>query len=203
MHYNLFYKTVKKQLYILSFIVIDMQFIILSIIILFGAGVLLQNDKEVLSQPYQIVNEIADHNLNKLVTNSLNLSAPVYQAYSGIFLGTKNLSSGPSLISEDHAIEKAVLKNVGNVTNNMTFINTHLSDGTIQSAAKGVITSEDGQNIGWISSDIGMINEHGELFHGVVQFDITNSSSFAFLNNATGIDAQTPEIKRTIWLIEK
>jgi len=180
-----------------------MQFIILSIIILFGVGILLQNDKEVLSQPYQIVNVTADHNLNKLVTNSLNLSAPVYQAYSGIFLGTKNLSSGPPVISEDHAIEKAVMKNVGNVTNNMTFINTHLPDGTIQSAAKGLITSEDGQSIGWISSDIGIINDQGELFHGIVQFEITNSSSFSFLNNTTGIDTQTPDIKRTIWLVEK
>jgi len=145
-----------------------MQFIILSIIILFGAaGVLLQNDKEVLSQPYQIVNETAYHNLNKLVTNSLNLSAPVYQAYSGIFLGTKNLSSGPPIISEDHAIEKAVMKNVGNVTNNMTFMNTHLLDGTIQSAAKGVITSKDGQNISWISSDIGMSNS-SICFEGIL-----------------------------------
>ena len=193
----------QKPIYIISFIVIDMQSIILFIIILFSASFLLQNYKEVLSQPYQIVDETTNHEINKLETNSLNLSAPVYQAYSGTFLGTKNLSSVLPIISEDRVIEKAIVQNVGNVTNNMTFINTHLSDGTIQSAAKGVITSEDGQNIGWISSDIGMINEHGELFHGVVQFDITNSSSFAFLNNATGIDAQTPEIKRTIWLIEK
>jgi hypothetical protein len=193
----------QKAIYIISFIVIDMQSIILFIIILFSASFLLQSYKEVFSQPYQIVNETTSYDLNKLVTNSLNLSAPVYQAYSGTFLGTKNLSSVLPIISEDRVIEKAIVQNVGNVTNNMTFINTHLSDGTIQSAAKGVITSEDGQNIGWISSDIGMINEHGELFHGVVQFDITNSSSFAFLNNATGIDAQTPEIKRTIWLIEK
>ena len=180
-----------------------MQSIILFIIILFSASILLQNDKEVFSQPYQNENETANHDFNKVVTNSLNLSAPVYQAYSGIFLGTKNLSSGPPIISEDYAIEKAVMKNVGNVTNNMTFINTHLSDGTIQSAAKGVITSEDGQSISWISSDIGMINDQGELFHGIVQFESTNSSSFSFLNNATGIDKQTPEIKRTIWLIEK
>ena len=195
----------QKGIYIIPFIVVDMQLIILFIIILFSASFLLQNYnyKEVFSQPYQIVDETTNHDINKLVTNSLNLSAPVYQAYSGTFLGTKNLSSALPIISEDRVIEKAIVKNVGNVTNNMTFINTHLSDGTIQSAAKGVITSEDGQNIGWISSDIGMINEHGELFHGVVQFDITNSSSFAFLNNATGIDAQTPEIKRTIWLIEK
>jgi hypothetical protein len=177
--------------------------IILFIIILFSASLLLQNDKEIFSQPYQIVNETTNHDLNKLVTNSLNLSAPVYQAYSGTFLGTKNLSSGSPIISEDRVIEKAIVKNVGNVTNNMTFINTHLSDGMMQSTAKGVITSEDGQKISWISSDIGMINDHGELFHGIVQFDITNSSNFAFLNNVTGIDTQTPEIKRTIWLIEK
>ena len=193
----------QKAIYIISFIVIDMQSIILFIIILFSASFLLQSYKEVFSQPYQIVNETTSYDLNKLVTNSLNLSAPVYQAYSGTFLGTKNLTSGLPIISEDRVIEKAIVKNIGNVTNNMTFINTHLSDGTIQSAARGVITSEDGQKISWISSDIGMINDHGELFHGIVQFDITNSSSFAFLNNATGIDVQTPEIKRTIWLIEK
>jgi len=171
--------------------------------ILFSASTLLQNDKEIFSQPYQNENETANHDFNTLVTNSLNLSAPIYQAYSGIFLETKNLSSGPPIINEDHAIEKAIMKNVGNVTNNMTFINTHLLDGTIQSAAKGVITAEDGQSISWISSDIGMINDQNELFHGIVQFDSTNSSSFSFLNNATGIDKQTPEIKRTIWLIEK
>jgi hypothetical protein len=164
---------------------------------------LLHNDKDAFGQTRQNENETANLDLDKLVTNSLNLSAPVYQAYSGIFLGSKNLSSGPPLISEDYAAEKAVVKNVGNVTNNMTFINTHLSDGTIQSAAKGVITSDDGQSISWISSDIGMFSDQGELFHGVVQFDISNSSSFSFLNNATGIDKQTPEIKRTIWLIEK
>jgi hypothetical protein len=180
-----------------------MHSIILFVVSLFSASMLLHVDKEVLGQPYQNESETADNDLHMLATNSLNLSSPVYQAYSGVFLGTKNLSSGPPLISEDYATEKAVMKNVGNVTNNMTFINTHLPDGTIQSAAHGVITSEDGQNISWISSDIGMFGDQGELFHGIVQFDITNSSSFSFLSNATGLEKQTPEIKRTIWLIEK
>ena len=180
-----------------------MQPIILFMIILFSASMLLSNDKEAFSQPYQNENETVNRDFKTLLTNSLNFSTPVYQAYSGTFLGSKNLSSSPLVISEDYAIEKAVMKNIGNVTNNMTFINTHLADGTIQSAAKGVITSGDGQSISWISSDIGMINDQGELFHGIVQFDSTNSSSFSFLSNATGMDKQTPEIKRTIWLIEK
>ncbi|HEX5905323.1 MAG TPA: hypothetical protein VFY50_04690 [Candidatus Nitrosocosmicus sp.] len=179
--------------------------IFLFIVLLFGASALLQNYEGAFAQTSDTdtETETINHNLDNLVTNSLNLTKPIYQAYSGTFIGSKNLSSGPPVISEDHAIEKAVMKNVGNVTNNMTFINTHLLDGTIQSAAKGTITSEDGQYINWISSDIGIINEQGELFHGVVQFEITNSSTFSFLSNMTGIDKQTPEIKRTIWLIEK
>lgn len=175
--------------------------ILFIIILLISTSVLLLDDNYVFSLSAN--SETTSHDLNKITTNSLNFSDPVYQAYSGTFLGTKNLSSGPPVISEDHAIEKAVMKNVGNVTNNMTFINTHMSDGTIQSAANGTITSEDGQSINWISSDIGIINDQGELFHGIVQFEITNSSLFSFLSNATGLDKQTPDIKRTIWLIEK
>lgn len=183
--------------------VMDMRSMIIMTILLFSTGVLLQNTIDVFSQSYSNENKTANPSFDTIVTNSLNLSSPVYQAYSGIFLGSKNLTSSPHVISEDKVIEKAIMKNVGNVTNNMTFLNTHLSDGTIQSAARGVITSEGGQNVGWISSDIGMINEKNEMFHGIIQFNSTNSSSFSFLNNATGIDKQTPEIKRTIWLIEK
>lgn len=193
---------IRKHFYILYSIVIDVYTtIFLFILSLFGATMLLQNNEPAFGQTSH--GEPTNHSLDTLVTNSLNLTEPVYQAYSGTFIGSKNLSSGLSTISEDYAIEKAIMKNVGNVTNNMTFMNTHLSDGTIQSTAKGTITSQNGQNINWISSDIGIINDHGELFHGIVQFEITDSPTFSFLSNMTGIDKQTPEIKRTIWLIEK
>src|SRR5688500_14250362 len=92
---------VKKQLYMLLFIAIDMQPIIIFVIILFGASILLQNDKQAFSQLYQNENESVNDTVNTLVTNSLNLSSPIYQAYSGIFIGTKNLSAGPPTVSED------------------------------------------------------------------------------------------------------
>ena len=50
-----------------------MQPIILFIIILFSATVLLQNDKEAFSQPYQNENETANHDFKTLLTNSLNI----------------------------------------------------------------------------------------------------------------------------------
>ena len=180
-----------------------MKQIILFGILLFGASIFLQHDYDVMSQLNANQNQTGSSEFDTMLTNSLNLSDPVYQAYSGTFLGSTNLTSTPYLISEDRVTENAVMKNIGNVTNNMTFINTHLADGTIQATAYGTITDEDGQSINWISSDIGTINGKNEMFHGIVQFNNTDSPSFSFLNNAIAVDKQTPDIKRTIWLIEK
>ena len=126
--------------------------------ILCVTSILLTNDKSVFSQTHKIENNTATFNIHRVVTNSVNLSDPIYQAFSGTFLATKNISSNPSIITEDYAIENAIMKNVGNVTNRMNLTNTHLSGGLIQSKSKGLITTGDGQTIGWISSDSGTIN---------------------------------------------
>lgn len=193
----------ERQFYIESIIATVMKQIILFGILLFGASTLLQHDYDVMSQLNTDQNQAVSSKFDTMVTNSLNISDPVYQAYSGTFLGSINLTTTPHLISEDRVTENAVMKNIGNVTNNMTFINTHLPDGTIQATAYGTITAEDGQSINWISSDIGTINGKNEMFHGIVQFNNTDSPSFSFLNNAIAIDKQTPDIKRTLWLTEK
>jgi hypothetical protein len=180
-----------------------MKQIILFGILLFGASIFLQNDSDVMSHANTNQNQTEDNTkFYSFLTNSINLSDPIYQAYSGTFLGSTNLTSSPPLISEDRVTENAVMKKIGNVTNNMTFINTHLRDGTIQATAYGTIISEDGQSINWISSDIGTINGNNELFHGIIQFDNTDSPTFSYLNNTIAIDKQTPDIKRTMWLIE-
>lgn len=194
----------ERQFYIESIISTLMKRIILFGILLIGTNMFLQHDYDVLSQPNTNQNQTGNiSEFDRLVTNSINLSDPVYQAYSGTFLGSTNLTSNSPFISEDRVNENAVMKNIGNVTNNMTFINTHLPDGTIQATAYGTITSEDGQSISWISSDIGTINGKNEMFHGIVQFNNTDSPTFSFLNNKIAIDKQTPDIKRTIWLIQE
>jgi hypothetical protein len=192
----------KNNIYITLPIPFGMQYLIFLMTILCVTSILLTNDKYVLGQTHNIDNNTATSNINKMVTNSLNLSDPIYQALSATFLATKNISSNPSIITEDYAIEHAIMKNVGNVTNNMTFTNTHLSDGLIQSKSKGVITTGDGQTIGWISTDLGTMNSKGELFHGIILFNSTNSPSLLYLNNATGIYKVTPDIQRTIWLVK-
>jgi hypothetical protein len=72
----------------------------------------------------------------------------------------------------------------------------------IQAKGKGIIATMDGQAIDWISSDIGTINSTGELFYGFILFNNTQSEKLSHLNNSLGVYVETPEIKRTIWLIK-
>ena len=90
---------------------------------------------------------------------------------------------------------------IGNVTNNMTFVNTYLPDKSIQAKGNGTIETEDDQTVDWISSDIGMISSKGFTFQGIILFNSTNSEKFSILNNTVGIYKETPEIKRTMWLM--
>ena len=99
-----------------------------------------------------------------LKTNSLNLSEPIYQAITGKFLAAKDLSSTPFKVPEESFLEESVMRNVGNVTNNMTLINTYLSPTLVQATGKGTNETKDGQSIDWISSDISMINNTRILF---------------------------------------
>ena len=138
----------------------------------------------------------------KLQTNSLNLSQPIYQAIDSDFFASQNMSSKPFPVTKESVFEQALMKNIGNVTNNMTFTNTYLPDKFIQAIGNGTIETADGQTIDWISSDIGIINTKGFTFQGIVLFNNTNSEKLSFLNNTIGIYKETPEIKRTMWLID-
>jgi hypothetical protein len=137
-----------------------------------------------------------------LRTNSLNLSQPIYQATNADFFASQNLSSKPFTVTKESVFEQAVMRDIGNVTNNMTFVNTYLPDKSIQAKGNGTIETEDGQTVDWISSDIGIINSKGFTFQGIVLFNATNSEKLSFLDNAIGIYKETPEVKRTIWLMD-
>jgi hypothetical protein len=137
-----------------------------------------------------------------LQTNSLNLSKPIYQAINSSFFATQNISSKPFSVTKEFVFEKGVMNNIGNVTNNMTFINTYLPDSTILAKGNRTIRTGDGQAIDWISSDIGVLSNKGYTFHGIILFNNTNSEKLSFLKNATGIYKETPEIHRTLWLIQ-
>lgn len=120
------------------------------------------------------------------VALSLDISDATYSANKTMSLGSENISLTPYPVTEDRAFDQGFIKGVGNVTNNQTYISTHLSDKLIQSTGKGTFETQDGQSIAWISSAIGRPVDDRWVFQGVILFNNTQSKSLSLLNNSIG-----------------
>jgi|SRR5215204_3803394 len=135
---------------------------------------------------------------------SLNVTDAVYNANTSEFLGSKNISSTPYRITEEHYFEEGFLNNVGIVTNNQTFLNTYLSDELLLGKGNGTIETTDGQNITWTSSDLGRSIDNQWVFYGIMLFNNTHSESLSLLNNSIGLSKSTSGLNQPeyIWLLE-
>jgi len=135
---------------------------------------------------------------------SLNVTDAAYNANTSEFLGSKNISSTPYRVTEEHYFEEGLLNNVGIVTNNQTFLNTYLSDDLLVGRGNGTIATADGQNITWISSDLGKLIDNQWIFYGIMLFNTTHSESLSLLNNSIGLSKSTSGLNQPeyIWLLE-
>jgi hypothetical protein len=142
-------------------------------------------------------------NSNGQVTAPLDTADSFYSANITKSLGSKNISSSPYRITEERAVDQGFLKGVGNVTNNQTFISTHLSDELIQSTGNGTFETPDGESIAWISSAIGRPVDDRWVFCEIILFNNTQSESLSLLNNSIGLVKSTvgnePDY---IWLLK-
>jgi hypothetical protein len=142
-------------------------------------------------------------NIKDQNTLSLNVTDAVYNANTSEFLGSKNISLTPYRITEQHYFDEGFLNEVGNVTNSQTFLNTFLSDDLLLGRGNGTIETIDGQNITWISSDIGRLIDNQWTFYGLMLFNNTYSESLSLLNNSIGLSKSTSGSEPDyIWLLE-
>lgn len=135
---------------------------------------------------------------------SLDPADSIYNHTKVTYLGSKNISSSPSLVTEDRYIDEALIKGVGNVTNSQTYVSTHLSDELTQGTGHGTITTQDGESIDWIVSGIGKSYDNGGwVYYDIILFNNTQSESLAFLNNSIGLIKSLPgDEPDYIWLLE-
>ena len=147
--------------------------------------------------------QVPNLNIKDQITLSLNVNDAVYNANMSEFLGSKNISLTPYRITEQHYFDEGFLNNVGNVTNNQTFLNTYLSNDLLLGRGNGTIETTDGQNITWISSDIGRLIDSQWVFYGVMLFNNTHSESLSILNNSIGLSKSTAGSEPDyIWILE-
>ena len=141
--------------------------------------------------------------INEQVAPPLDVADSIYSANTTEFLGSKNISLTPYQMTEERSSDQGFLKGVGNVTNNQTYISTHLSDELIQSIGNGTLGTPDGQSIAWISSSIGRPVDGRWVFYGIVLFNNTRSESLSLLNNSIGLSKDiVGNEPHYIWLLE-
>jgi hypothetical protein len=134
---------------------------------------------------------------------SLNVTDAVYNSNTSGFLGSKNITSTPYRITEQHYLDQGLLNNAVNVTNSQTYLDTYLSDDLLLGRGNGTIETADGQNISWISSDIGRLIDNQWTFYGLMLFNNTHSESLSLLNNSIGLSKSIAGSEPDyIWLLE-
>ena len=70
----------------------------------------------------------------------------------------------PYRVTEKHYLDQGLLNNTVNVTNSQTYLDTYLSDDLLAGRGNGTIENTDGQDISWISSDIGRLIDNQWVF---------------------------------------
>jgi hypothetical protein len=132
-------------------------------------------------------------------------NAPFYQSISGNLTSVRVVSASPSVVIQEVSfIDKAFMRDIGNVTNIGTFVD-HIdpNNGTIvHGIGKGIITleNEGGDMITWNSYDLGLTSygngnatavgdgldrETITTYRGIV-FN-ANSERLSFMNNIVGL----------------
>ena len=125
--------------------------------------------------------------INGQITVPLDVEDSIFNENTTTFLGSKNISLTPYRMTETHYSDQGFLKGVGNVTNNETYISTHLSHKLVQSTGNGTLETPDGQSIAWIYSGIGKPVDDHWVFYGIRLFNNTQNESLSLLNNSIGL----------------
>ena len=128
---------------------------------------------------------------------------PFYVATDNQCPVSLQLQSSPFMIFEDKCIEYATMTNIGQVENNITFINTILFDNkTIFGQGYGTISTIDDQKIGWTSYDTSFSSDLLQGYRGIIYFNSTSDENLMFLNNTVGVYTSDSDTIRSIWLLE-
>jgi hypothetical protein len=135
---------------------------------------------------------------------------PLYRATDGNITNIETVEASPStVIQKVSFVEKALMRDIGNITNTGTFVENINDNGTQHGIGKGIITTENGDMISWNAYDIGLtvtgngndtagLNaEETATFRGII-FLQTNSENLSSMNNVAGLYVND-ENGRQIW----
>jgi hypothetical protein len=88
---------------------------------------------------------------------------PFYQAIGGNITNVETVEVSPSVVVQKVSfVEKALMGNIGDVTNTRTYVENIHHNGTQLGIGKGIITTGNGDIISWNPYDLGLaVNGNG------------------------------------------
>jgi hypothetical protein len=128
----------------------------------------------------------------KTTTNLTQIfGEPIYKATSTELVNSIILNlEGNMIKTQDTYSETGILKDVGNVTDESTYITTYQSDSgnTSTSTGKGIITTTNGEIATYTAGDLGITDKNGTLItRGIEIFQTDSNEKLAFLDNLIGL----------------
>jgi hypothetical protein len=134
---------------------------------------------------------------------------PFYQSTSGNLTSMRIVSVSPSVVIQEQSfVERAFMRNIGNVTTILTFVdNINHGEGIVQGAGRGIISTDNGDLIRLTLHSLGLLTgfdndnnndtstttendtlntERTTTYRGIVFFD-TDSERLSFMNNVVGL----------------
>lgn len=153
---------------------------------------------------FSIYAQSSDESFGKNTTTITKIEniEPVYIATSDECSSSKQVESDPYVVIEEKCSEHAIIKSIGKVLNNLTFLNTQINNKTIFGQGYGKIVSEDGQMIGWRSFDVNAFDIGHPGYRGIIYFNSTTDEKFSSLNNTIGVFRSETDTGKSIWLLE-
>lgn len=119
----------------------------------------------------------------------IKIGGLLYSTNNGNVTNVRILDITDPIKIEVSFIEKGILNETIEVTNQGTYIETYLSNSTIRGEGKGIIAAQNGEIVTWQDYDSGQLlnSNESQIYNGIIFFNSHSPGKLSFLDNQVGL----------------
>jgi hypothetical protein len=113
----------------------------------------------------------------------------LYSTNDGNVTNVRILDITNPIKTEVSFVEKGIINETIQVTNQGTYIETYLSNDIIRGEGKGIITANNDEIVTWQAYDNGRLldSNDSQIYHGIIFFNSHSPGKLSFLDNKVGL----------------
>ena len=113
----------------------------------------------------------------------------LYSTNNGNVTNVRILDTTDPIKTEVSFVEKGIINETIQVTNQGMYIETYQSNNTIRGEGKGIITANNDEIVTWQAYDSGQLldSNDSQIYHGIIFFNSHSPGKLSFLDNKVGL----------------